>query len=203
MYMYTQQKWRGILKPLSQLVPGRFKTLCDRNFNNSYVLSLPLLDASHLFYAIKWSHQITSDFWTCSKFRGNTRHFNLLHWVSRTFAQPCTTLCRLTRVLCEFLRSQDDSHLCMRVLYDHESVIRHVAYDLATCTTVARHLPTSINTLYQQAIFQIRLDFQERIMDAAVPIPPWCMCWISDYNYYPPSASTRTMARMIVRSPYV
>ncbi len=51
-----------LLKTLSQLAPDRFKTLCDRKFSNSYVLSLPLHDASHLFYAIKWSHQVASDF---------------------------------------------------------------------------------------------------------------------------------------------
>ncbi len=44
-----------LLKPLSQLAPDRFKTRCDRKFSNSYVLSLPLHDASHLFYPIKWS----------------------------------------------------------------------------------------------------------------------------------------------------
>ena len=81
------------LIPLSQLAPDRFKTVCDRKFSISYVLSLPLHDASHLFYARKWSHQVASDFWTCLKFRGNTWRFKLLHWVSRTFAQRCTTLC--------------------------------------------------------------------------------------------------------------
>ena len=81
------------LMPPSQLAPDHFKTLCDRKFSNSYVLSLPLHDASHLFYAIKWSHKVAFDFWTCSKVRGNTWRSKVLHWVSRTFVQRCTTLC--------------------------------------------------------------------------------------------------------------
>ncbi len=125
---------------LSQLAPGRFKTFCDRKFSKSDVLALPLHDASHLFDAIKWSHQVASDFWTCSKFRGNTRRFKLLHWVSRTCAQYCTTFYQLARVWHEFLRSQDGSHLCMRLLYGHGSVVRHVADDLTAlyyrCTSL-------------------------------------------------------------------
>ncbi len=81
------------LKPLSQLAPVRFKTLCDLKFSHSYVLSLLLHDASHLFYATKWSHQVASEYWTCSKFRGSTWRFKSLHWVSRTVTQCCTTLC--------------------------------------------------------------------------------------------------------------
>ncbi len=78
---------------------------------------------------------------------------------------------------------------------------------LQCCTTVARHLPTSIDTPYKQAIFQIRLDFQERTKDAAVPILPHGMVHMLNIRLQllPPSsrASTRTMARMIIRSPYV
>ncbi len=55
-------------------------------------------------------------------------------------------------VLHEFRRSQDDFRLCMHVLYNHESVVRHVTI-LQHCTTVARHLPTSIDIPYKQAIF--------------------------------------------------
>ncbi len=79
--------------PLSRLAHDLFKTVCDRKFSFSYVPSLPLQDASHLFYARKWSNQVASEFWTCSKFRGSTWRFKLLHWVSRTFAQRYTTLC--------------------------------------------------------------------------------------------------------------
>ncbi len=86
-------KMKKVLKPLSQLAPDRFKTLCDRKFSNSYILSLPLHDASHLFYATKWSHQVASEFWPCSKFRGNNWRFKSLHWVSRTVAKRGTTLC--------------------------------------------------------------------------------------------------------------
>ncbi len=46
------------LMGISQLAPDSFKTLCDREFSHSYVLSLPLHDASHLFYAIKWLHRV-------------------------------------------------------------------------------------------------------------------------------------------------
>ncbi len=65
LFLYSQKSsWitRVFLKPLSQLAPDRFKTLCERKFSNSYVLSLPLHDASHLFYATKWSHQVASEF---------------------------------------------------------------------------------------------------------------------------------------------
>ncbi len=53
--------------PLSQFAHDRFKTVCDRKFNSSYVMSLPLHDASHLFYARKWSHRVASDFWPNSE----------------------------------------------------------------------------------------------------------------------------------------
>ena len=72
---------------------------------------------------------------------------------------------------------------------------------LQCCTTVARHLPTSIDTPYKQAIFQTRLDFQERTMDAAVPIPPHGMVHMLNIRLQllPPSsrASTHTMAHII------
>ena len=66
-YMYAMHVLPGgitcrVKLPLSQLAPDRFKTLCDRKFSNLYVLSLPLHDASHLFYATKWSHQVASEF---------------------------------------------------------------------------------------------------------------------------------------------
>ncbi len=103
-------------------------------------------------------------------------------------------------MLHEFLRSQDDSQLCVRVLYDHESVVRHVAYDLATLYYRFTSLAHYIYTLYKQSIFQTRLDFQERTMDAAVSIPPHQMVRMLNVSS---RASTRTMTRMIVRSPYV
>ncbi len=55
------------------------------------------------------------------------------------------------------------------------------------CTTVTRHLPTSIDIPYKQAIFQTRFDFQERTMDAAVSIPPHGMVHTLNirHNYYP------------------
>ncbi len=51
----------GLFMGHSQLAPDQFKTLCDRKFSNSYVLSLPLHDVSHLFYAIKWPPLIFED----------------------------------------------------------------------------------------------------------------------------------------------
>ncbi len=81
---------------------------------------------------------------------------------------------------------------------------------LQRCTTVARHLPTTIDTPYKQGIFQSRLDFQEGTMDAAVPIPPHGMVHMLNiglqlHYVLPPSsrASTRTMAHLIVHPPYV
>ena len=59
-------------KPLSQLTPNHFKTVCDRKIKNSYVHSHMLQDRSHLFYAIKWSRQVAYEFWTCLKFRDNS-----------------------------------------------------------------------------------------------------------------------------------
>ncbi len=174
--------WSAII-PLSQMTPDPFKKVCDRKF--------------------------TSDFWTCSKFRGNTWRFKLLHLVSRTFAQRCTTLRWLARVLHEILRSQDDSHLFMRVLYNHASVVKLVAYDLATLYYRCTSLAPSIDTPYKQGIFQTRLDFQERTVAAAVPVPPHgimqCHMLNIRLQVLTPSsrASTHTMARMIVRSPYV
>ncbi len=85
--------------------------------------------------------------------------------------------------------------MAMRVLSDMSQMI------------LQRHLPTSIDTLYKQAIFQIRLNFQERTMNAAVPIPPHGMVHMLNIRLQllPPSphASTRKVARMIERSPSV
>ncbi len=80
---YMEAAWSQVhtrVKPLSQLAPDRFKTLCDRKFSNLYVLSLLLHNASHLLYAIKWSHQVASDF-----LRG-------LSQFSQLFKGPFTTL---------------------------------------------------------------------------------------------------------------
>ncbi len=71
---------------------------------------------------------------------------------------------------------------------------------LQRCTAVARHLTTSIVTPYKHAyIFQTRFDFQERTMDAAVPIPPHGMVHMLNIKLQllPPNSctSTRTMAR--------
>ncbi len=89
----------------------------------------------------------------------------------------------------------------MRVLSDMSQMI------LQRCTTVARHLPTSIDTPYKQAIFQIRFNFQERTMNAAVPIPPHGMVHMLNFKLQllPPSphASTRNVARVIERLPSV
>ena len=132
------------LRPFHNWPPTALKHFCGRKFSHSYVLSLPLHDASHLFYAIKWSHQVASHFWTCSKFRGNTWLFKLLHWVSRTFAQRCTTLGWLARVLHEFLakgRKMIRAIVCVCCMTMSQSLVRHVAYDLAMlyyrCTSLA------------------------------------------------------------------
>ncbi len=78
---------------------------------------------------------------------------------------------------------------------------------LQRCTAVAHHLPNSIDTPCKQAFIQARLDFQEITMAAAVPIPHHGMVHMLNIKLQvlPPSsrASTRTMARTIVRSPYV
>ncbi len=71
---------------------------------------------------------------------------------------------------------------------------------LQRCTAVARHLPSSIDTPYKKAIFQTRLDLQERTMDAAVPIPPHGMVHMLNIKL---QLLPRTMARMIVRLSYV
>ncbi len=47
-------------------------------------------------------------------------------------------LANIRTTLHNVLRSQDDSHLCMRVLYDRESVVDMSHMILQRCTTVAR-----------------------------------------------------------------
>ncbi len=78
---------------------------------------------------------------------------------------------------------------------------------LQRCTAIARHLATSISTPYKQAICHTRLDVQGRSVDAAVPIPPHGVVHMLNMRLQlvtPNShASTRTRARMIVRSPYL
>ena len=114
--------WPIILKPLSQLAPDPFKTHCDRKFSNSYVLSLPLHDPSHLFYARKWS-ALTFEHVQNSEATLNDSNCCIgSHEHSRNVAQRCV----------DSGHTMFRTFICDTVLYDPESVVRHVAYDRAT-----------------------------------------------------------------------
>ncbi len=85
----------------------------------------------------------------------------------------------------------------MRVLSDMSQMI------LQRCTTVAHHLPTSLDTPYKQAIFRSDLTFKREpwMLLYQNLLTGWCICWISNYDYrYYPQAHMRAHARWLAWS---
>ncbi len=192
---------------LSQLAPNHFKTLYDHKFSNSYALSLPLHDASQLFYSIKWSHRSPQTF---KHVRGNTWGFKLLQWVSRTFTNICTMLQNIVltckrRVLHKFLRSQ---------LRWFAPLYACIVWPWECCKTcriwscnVVPPLHVTCPIVYIQASYRPDLTFMRELYgscctNTSSPDGEALRNWPV---YIPPSsrASTCMMVRMIVCSPYV
>ncbi len=92
-------------------------------------------------------------------------------------------------MLHEFPRSQDASHLCTRLLYDHESVARRVAYNRATLYYPALHVicPLVQILCISKPFFTPDLTFKRDpwLLLYQYLLTRWCIRWMSDYNYYP------------------
>ena len=73
--------------------------------HNSYVHSHMLHEGSHLFYVIKWSRQVASEFLTCLKFRDNILQSFLSHCIARPLVRLLYNVFELSRVLHVYLRS--------------------------------------------------------------------------------------------------